>query len=45
MERKRRFDDARRSGHRIYALGVGSTPAESLLREMTEASRRKLGRL
>lgn len=31
-------DAARRSGHRIYALGVGSAPAESLLREMAEAS-------
>ncbi len=31
-------DGARRSGHRIYALGVGSAPAESLLREMAEAT-------
>ena len=31
-------DNARRSGHRIYALGVGSAPAESLLREMAEAT-------
>jgi Ca-activated chloride channel family protein len=31
-------DNARRSGHRIYALGVGSAPAESLLREMTEST-------
>lgn len=31
-------DAARRSGHRIYALGVGSAPAESLLREMAEAT-------
>ena len=31
-------DEARRSSHRIYALGVGSAPAESLLREMAEAT-------
>ncbi len=31
-------DQARRSGHRVYALGVGSAPAESLLREMAEAT-------
>lgn len=31
-------DEARLSGHRIYALGVGSAPAESLLREMAETS-------
>lgn len=31
-------NEARRSGHRIYALGVGSAPAESLLREMAEAT-------
>lgn len=31
-------DEARRSGHRIYALGVGSAPAESLLREMAETA-------
>lgn len=31
-------DSARRSGHRVYALGVGSAPAESLLREMAEAT-------
>lgn len=31
-------DSARRSGHRIYALGVGSAPAESLLREMAEST-------
>jgi Ca-activated chloride channel homolog len=31
-------DAARRSGHRVYALGVGSAPAESLLREMAEAT-------
>lgn len=30
--------DAQRSGHRIYALGVGSAPAESLLREMAEST-------
>lgn len=35
---QRIVDGARRSGHRIHALGVGSAPAESLLREMTEAS-------
>jgi len=35
---QRIVDDARRSGHRIYALGVGSAPAESLLREMAEAT-------
>lgn len=27
---------AQRAGHRIFAIGVGSAPAESLLREMTE---------
>ena len=27
---------AQRSGHRIFAIGVGSAPAESLLREMAE---------
>ena len=31
-------DSARRSGHRIYALGVGSAPAESLLRELAETT-------
>ena len=35
---QRIVDDARRSGHRVYALGVGSAPAESLLREMVEAT-------
>lgn len=35
---QRIVDDARRSGHRVYALGVGSAPAESLLREMAEAT-------
>lgn len=35
---QRILDDARRSDHRVYALGVGSAPAESLLREMTEAT-------
>lgn len=35
---QRLVDAARRSGHRIHALGVGSAPAESLLREMAEAS-------
>jgi Ca-activated chloride channel family protein len=29
---------SRRSGHRIYALGVGSAPAESLLSEVAEAT-------
>lgn len=29
---------ARASGHRIYALGVGSAPAESLLQELAEAT-------
>jgi Ca-activated chloride channel family protein len=29
---------ARRSGHRIFAIGVGSAPAESLLREVAEKS-------
>ncbi len=28
----------RQSGHRIYAIGVGSSPAESLLRELAEVS-------
>ena len=28
----------RSSGHRLYALGVGSSPAESLLRELAEVS-------
>jgi Ca-activated chloride channel family protein len=28
----------RQSGHRIFALGVGSAPAESLLRELAEVS-------
>lgn len=28
----------RASGHRIYAVGVGSSPAESLLREMAEVT-------
>lgn len=28
----------RASGHRVYAVGVGSSPAESLLREMAEIS-------
>lgn len=32
------IDEARRSGHRIYALGVGTAPAESLLREMAETT-------
>jgi Ca-activated chloride channel homolog len=27
---------AKRSGHRIFAIGVGSSPAETLLREMAE---------
>lgn len=35
---QRIVDDAGRSGHRVYALGVGSAPAESLLREMAEAT-------
>jgi Ca-activated chloride channel family protein len=35
---QRIVDEAQRSGHRIYALGVGSAPAESLLREMAEAT-------
>lgn len=29
---------ARQSGHRIFAIGVGSAPAESLLRELAEQS-------
>lgn len=29
---------ARQGGHRVYALGVGSAPAESLLRELAEAT-------
>ena len=28
----------RQSGHRLFALGVGSAPAESLLRELAEVS-------
>ncbi len=35
---QRIVDKAGRSGHRIYALGVGSAPADSLLREMAEAT-------
>ncbi len=35
---QRIIDQAAASGHRVYALGVGSAPAESLLREMAEAS-------
>ncbi len=35
---QRIVDNARRSGHRVYALGVGSAPAESLLREMAEST-------
>lgn len=35
---QRIVEEARRSGHRVYALGVGSAPAESLLREMAEAT-------
>lgn len=35
---QRIVEDARRSGHRVYALGVGSAPAESLLREMAETT-------
>lgn len=31
-------DASCRSGHRVYALGVGSAPAESLLREMAETT-------
>ena len=29
---------ARRSGHRIFAIGVGSAPAEDVLRELTQAT-------
>ena len=32
------LDAARRSGHRIFAIGVGSAPAEDLLRELTQAT-------
>lgn len=35
---QRIVEQAQRSGHRIYALGVGSAPAESLLREMAETT-------
>lgn len=35
---QRIVDASRHSGHRIYALGVGSAPAESLLREMAEST-------
>lgn len=35
---QRIVEEACRSGHRVYALGVGSAPAESLLREMAEAT-------
>jgi Ca-activated chloride channel family protein len=30
------IDAARRSGHRIFAVGVGSAPAETLLRQLAE---------
>jgi Ca-activated chloride channel family protein len=29
---------ARRSGHRVFAIGVGSAPAESLLRELAQST-------
>lgn len=32
------LDAARRSGHRIFAIGVGSAPAEDVLRELTQAT-------
>jgi Ca-activated chloride channel family protein len=32
------IETARRSGHRIFAVGVGSAPAESLLRRLAEAT-------
>jgi Ca-activated chloride channel family protein len=35
---QRIVDEAKRSGHRIYALGVGNAPADSLLREMAEST-------
>ena len=35
---QRVIDAARRSGQRVFALGVGSAPAASLLREMAEAT-------
>ena len=31
-------ESARRSGHRVFAIGVGSSPAESVLRELAEAT-------
>ncbi len=30
------IDSARQSGHRVFAIGVGSAPAESLLRDLAE---------
>ena len=32
------IESARRSGHRVFAIGVGSSPAESLLRKIAEES-------
>jgi Ca-activated chloride channel family protein len=32
------IEAARRSGHRIFAVGVGSAPAETLLRDLAEAT-------
>lgn len=32
------LDAARRCGHRIFAIGVGSAPAEDVLRELTQAT-------
>ncbi len=32
------LDAARRSGHRIFAIGVGSAPAEDVLRELSQAT-------
>jgi len=32
------IDAARQSGHRVFAIGVGSSPAESLLRSLAEST-------
>ena len=32
------LEAARRSGHRVFALGVGASPAEAVLRQLAEAT-------
>jgi hypothetical protein len=32
------IDAARRSGHRVFALGIGASPAEAVLRQLAEAT-------